>query len=132
MKSIFWSGLLLSALVAPAAWGKISCPAPKACDRFYANQASCAKNPKNCTPFINTFRTLLEKYDCKRKQDTDPVPAVWLCSNHESAVKLLKTLKGKTARDFYKSSKFQGTLDGELAEDEPVEEESTPASPVAE
>lgn len=92
------------------------CPTPAACAEFKKQESNCRANKKKCDGFLKVYKTLVDKYDCKRDFDNDPVPAVWLCSNHEPSVDLLKSLKSQAAKKFYKSEKFQATLDGALAD----------------
>lgn len=113
MRCEFIVGLLL---LVPSFTMAKTCPAPASCTEFYRQETICEKNKKKCAGFIKVYKNLLDKYDCKRDFDKDPVPAVWLCSNHESSVGLLKSLKTRSAKNLYQSSKFQATLDGGLAE----------------
>lgn len=106
---------LLFFLWASFAFAK-TCPTASSCTKFYRQEKACEKDSKKCAAFMKTFANLLDKYDCKRDFDKDPVPAVWLCGNHESAVALLRSLQTRAAKDLYKSPKFQATLDGALAE----------------
>lgn len=96
------------------------CPAEKLCPKFIEqiDQCSANKKSKSCDQFVDTFKELVPRYDCKRSFDTAPVPAVWLCEkNHERAVELLSKLKSKKARQFFGSEALRSTLDGALAEE---------------
>ncbi len=91
------------------------------------------KKGASCDLFVEKFKELLPKYDCKRNFDTGPVPAIWLFgAASEDYIELIYELaKGyenktdhdwfenerKRARDIFLSDEFRAVLDGSLAEE---------------
>lgn len=94
----------------------IKCPAPDICNKLYDSKVACEKNHKKCDSFVSVFKKILPKYDCRRKQDTVPVPAAWLCSSFEDSLQLLSTLKNRKAKKLFGSKELRQTLDGNIAE----------------
>jgi hypothetical protein len=104
-----------------SAFAASSCPAPAACQKFTTQEEQCkGKSKKACRAFVKTFKKLLPKYDCQHPFDTVStekyfVPAVWLCDNYESALKLLSRMKTPDAKAVFGSSQLQKVLDGDMA-----------------
>ena len=104
-----------------------TCPAKELCPRFSETLDKCEKNIKSntCNDFIELYKKLVPRYDCKRSFDTNPAPAVWLCdegttahpNTFERGVALLSKLKSKKARAFFGSPELRSTLDGDIAEE---------------
>lgn len=97
-----------------------TCPAPKMCDDFIESYDVCEQEKKRCNEFLENFKKLLPKYDCQRPQDATPkekyiVPAMWLCKDHEDAVRFLSQMKTVDARRLFGSAMFRTILDGDLA-----------------
>lgn len=99
------------------------------CKELRNTEKECRTNSKeeSCKEFVDTFKSLAIKKDCKRKFDTQPVPSIWICDEDEeetsypklferSASTLSKT-KFDFAQKFYGSEAFRSTLDGAVAED---------------
>ena len=116
---------LLVILTARSMSAEASCPSMQICPQFKNDLDTCSKNRKSkiCDRFVEDFRKLTPRYECKRSFDTKPVPAVWLCDVgstpglHERAVALLSKLKLKKAQLFFASDELRSTLDGEVAEE---------------
>lgn len=99
------------------------------CKELRNTEKECRTNPKedSCKEFVDTFKKLAVKKDCKRKFDTEPVPSIWICDEDEEEVSYPKLFErsastvSKTkfafAQKFYGSEAFRSTLDGAVAED---------------
>jgi hypothetical protein len=112
MKYIF----VLIFLIFNQVWAKENCPTPTRCVDLYEFQENCEKFKKECDQFVDLFKLLLDKYDCKRPQDNSLVPAIWLCDNFESSTEFLIDQKTKESNQLLKSKKFKSILDGHVAE----------------
>lgn len=94
------------------------CPAPKLCEKMYDDLQSCEKGlNQECDNFVDNFRKLLQKYDCKRSFDTLPVFAIWLCDSHEGFLDALAKMKTPKALELYGSQELRNTLDGHLGQE---------------
>lgn len=124
--------LITLLVLAPATAFARTCPTPVGCIGFSQKEDACAKRERKCPAFLSAYKKMIETYDCKRPGDTEPVPAVWLCANHESSVDLLKSLKSKSARNFYKSAKFQATIDSSTVKTAPTSENPKTDTPPSE
>ena len=101
------------------------CPAPELCEKFELDSYECStyKKMSTCKRFVQNFGKLLEKHDCKRSFDKEPVPAIWLCAEKKGAMmtdlhyKTLSTLKFASAQKLFSSKKLKNTLDGATAEE---------------
>ncbi|MCB0377514.1 MAG: hypothetical protein KDD33_03395 [Bdellovibrionales bacterium] len=99
------------------------------CKKFRETEQACRTLSKEeiCTEFVEIFKKLAVKMDCKRPFDTQPVPSVWICDEDaeetsypklfERAATTLANTKFKFAQDFYGSEAFRSTLDGAVAEE---------------
>jgi len=100
------------------------CPAKQLCPVLMQNMHQCTTRPgsKSCDVFIDTARRLTPRHQCRREFDHSPVPAIWVCDEMmkssvlQDMMHLLKRMKTKSARQFYRSSEFRSVLDGALAE----------------
>jgi len=101
------------------------CPARQLCPVLvrYIRQCRSAPRSKSCEAVIDTADHLTSRYQCSRRVDSEPVPAIWVCDELmasnvlEDMMHLLKRLKTAKARRFYLSGQFRGVLDGALAEE---------------
>ena len=102
-----------------------TCPSATLCPLLAKQTVACGKwySEVKCDSFVETYQKLASRYDCKRSQDTKPVPGIWLCDNgastpypSEKSAALLAKLKFTKAKNFFASSEFRSTLDGESAE----------------
>lgn len=107
-----------------------TCIAKKECPNFLNAMNACKADPTqtSCRNFLDILHQLTSRMQCRRTFDTSPVPAIWLCDDivkHGNtmpdtlgdAMHLLKSLKFKEAKDYYKSYEFRGVLDGDYAEE---------------
>jgi hypothetical protein len=91
-------------------------------------------NSGSCSTFVELFRELVPKYDCKRSFDRDPVPAIWLAEGgalehyvhllFRLAVRVEKMFQARwfdeatlQAKTLFGSNDFRSVLDGHLAEE---------------
>jgi hypothetical protein len=98
------------------------------CTTLRDSQKKCdeTKSEADCSVFVQTFKQLAHKTDCKRSFDTSPVPSVWICDEDkeetsypklfERSAGTLSDLKFRRAQEFYASEEFRSTLDGAVAE----------------
>ena len=90
------------------------------------------KKGASCDLFVDNFKEILLKYDCKRSFDTAPVPALWLFgAAYEDYIDLIYELSkrpankerrdwfdaGKRAKEIFLSGEFRSVLDGHMAEE---------------
>ena len=120
---------LLILLITNLSYAKATetCPTKELCPLYSETLDKCEKNnkSKSCSDFIDLYKKLVPKYDCKRSFDKEPVPAIWLCDEgtyastgpFERGVALLAKLKSKKARIFFGSPELRSTLDGDVAEE---------------
>jgi hypothetical protein len=112
---------ILLAFIGSSSFAQDACPAPKLLAEFDSAFHECSHGMQNgsCKRFVEIFRQLIPKYDCRRSFDTSPVPAAWLASSAalEDYVRLLSTLHDAAARKLFSSAEFREILDGALAED---------------
>lgn len=102
------------------------CPTPKLCEKMYEELQFCEKGlKKQCNRFVDNFRKVLPKYDCKRSFDTLPVSAIWHCDSHETFLNALAKMKTSKALNLYGSQELRNTLDGDLAEEHRKKSENT-------
>ena len=103
------------------------CPAAKLCPELEKYYQQCKKQPDTeiCKKFIETLKKLSPTYDCQRNIDRPDyiVPAIWLCEKRiqppsmlDEYYDLLSKLKSSEAVEFFSSSLFRNTLDGDLAD----------------
>jgi hypothetical protein len=101
------------------------CPARQLCPVLarYMRQCRSAPRSKSCDALIDTADHLTSPYQCRRRVDFEPVPAIWVCDELmasnvlDDTMHLLKRLKTAKGRQFYLSGHFRGVLDGALAEE---------------
>jgi hypothetical protein len=94
------------------------CPAPTVLPILERAYQSCASSRRQCTLFVEAFREVIPRYDCKRDFDTAPVPAIWLAGDRqfEKYVALVARLRTPGARKLFASPEFRSVLDGDVAE----------------
>jgi len=114
------------------------CPARQLCPVLVQQLRQCQSAPrsKSCDGLIDTASQLTSPFQCRRTDDFEPVPAIWVCeevmvsSVLEDTMHLLKRLKTAKARQFYRSGQFRAVLDGALAkeyiDDPQLEQPSSP------
>jgi len=106
------------------------CPARQLCPALATSMHQCSANhgSRSCNTFVDTVDRLTAVHQCRRRNDFDAVPAIWVCDEVtppsvagitvlEDAMHLLKRLRSAKARKFYRSDQFRGVLDGALAEE---------------
>lgn len=101
-----------------------TCPAEKLCPKLRIEFHKCEskKTSEACGDFVKTYKALLPSFDCNRKKDIAPVPAIWMCNVigleksliNEPSIRLLRELKFKSAKDLFESQELKATLDGSL------------------
>ena len=115
----FWATALIFITFAVDA-ANIDCPAEKVMRELDASYHECNHGYQNgsCKKFVSIVKQLLPKYDCQRKFDQGPVPALWLANPAavEDYVYLLSQMKDSDARALFASEEFRAVLDGALAE----------------
>jgi hypothetical protein len=127
--SVLLAGAMWLFAVVAGAWAQdvtpVPCPAQQLCPLIAAQFTTCTKEHDRtaCRAFVESFRKLTARYDCRRSLDTAPVPAAWLCEQTDPKgdvlfryIDLLRSLDSLEAKRFFASPQFRGILDGHLAE----------------